>query len=68
MPDGVYCRLSGPTGSLRRARPRRDGNALGRVIIETLPRWEASWADLIRKANSSISLMIGTVKPEGGVQ
>ena len=38
------------------------------LIVETLPRWEASWADLIREANPSIALMIGTVKPEGGVQ
>ena len=38
------------------------------LIVETLPRWEASWADLIRKANPSLVLMIGTVRPEGGVQ
>lgn len=38
------------------------------LIVETLPRWEASWADLIRQANPSITLLIGTVKPEGGFQ
>ncbi len=38
------------------------------LIVETLPRWEAAWADLIREANPSIALMIGTVRPEGGVQ
>ena len=38
------------------------------LIVETLPWWEASWADLIREANPSIVLMIGTVRPEGGVQ
>ena len=38
------------------------------LIVETLPRWEALWADLIRKGNPCIPLMIGTVRPDGGVQ
>lgn len=32
------------------------------LIIETLPRWEASWADLIREASPEIFLLIGRVR------
>lgn len=37
------------------------------IVIETLPRWEAAWAELIREANPRVSLMIGTVRPDGSV-
>ena len=70
VPDGGHRRLRGElpvlyTGPALAAMGMRWNG----LIVETLPRWEASWADLIREANPSITLLIGTVKPvEGGVQ
>lgn len=37
----------------------------GVVIVETLPRHEASWVDYIRGLNPGIAMALATVKPEG---
>ena len=43
------------------------GLGLSGLIVETQPLFESDWADLILEANPTIALLIGTVKPEGGI-
>ncbi len=37
------------------------------VIVETRPEHEADWFDLVRQITPDINLLVGTVRPEGGV-
>ena len=37
------------------------------VVIETQPRWEADWANLVREARPGIAVLISTPKPAGGI-
>lgn len=37
------------------------------LIVETQPQFESDWLDLVKGANPGIRVIIGTVRPKGGV-